>query len=162
MAQWKRLASESDYQPAVDRVNMILDVIRTDEIQNEIMLLSYLIEEYDAVHYPMPDAAPGEVLKFALEMRGLKQMDLSPFLGSKGNVSKILKGNGKLQLDQVRALSTFLKIPLESLIPQEVPRKNISAKSSMISKSIQRRIELSSAEVSEPITLRRRAAAKRA
>ncbi|MEP6795318.1 MAG: transcriptional regulator, partial [Saprospiraceae bacterium] len=96
MAQWEKLESESDYEAAVDRVNIILDADRTDEIQNEIMLLSYLIEEYDAVHYPMPDAAPHEVIKFMLEMKDLKQKDLIPILGTKGNVSKILSGAAKL------------------------------------------------------------------
>ncbi len=117
MAQWKKLESESDYEAAVDRVNIILDADRTDEIQNEIMLLSYLIEEYDTVHYPMPDAAPHEVIKFMLDMKDLKQKDLIPILGTKGNVSKILSGAAKLPLESLSPLSKFLGIPVEALIP---------------------------------------------
>ncbi len=81
------------------------------------MLLSYLIEAYDEKHYPMPDATPHEVIKFMLDMKDLKQKDLIPILGTKGNVSKILSGAAKLPLESLKPLSKFLGIPVDALIP---------------------------------------------
>lgn len=118
MAHWTRLVTKNDYKTALARVDKLIDTRRTDTLQNELMLLSYLIEEYERDHMPIPEASPQEVIRYALEMRGLKQKDLIPILGSKSNVSKVLNGSIKLKTDQLHILSTFLNIPVDALIPR--------------------------------------------
>jgi transcriptional regulator with XRE-family HTH domain len=51
-------------------------------------------------------------------MKGIKQKDLIPILGTKGNVSKILSGAAKIQLEMLDPLAQFLGIPVEALIPK--------------------------------------------
>ena len=109
--------SKTDYKKATDRINELMDQKRSDDVQNELTLLSYLVEEYEEQHFPLPDASAKEVMKFLMEMKGFKQKDLIPLLGTKGNVSKILNGTAKMQVDILGPLSSFLGIPVEALIP---------------------------------------------
>lgn len=150
MATWNKITTPENYQSALQRVDELIDVDHTEATKNELMLLSFLIEEYEDVHYPIRDASPLEVVKFMMAMKGIKQQDLIPILGSKGNVSKILSGKANLQLQDVYPLSTFLGVPVETLIPKpenhyteiseiagfedadKVSRKEINTLSSMV------------------------------
>ena len=120
MATWKRITSETAYNKAVRRINALIDAERTDAVLNELGLLSYLVEEYEATIHPMPDVTPAEVILYMMEMKGLKQQDLVPILGTKGNVSKILSGKANLQLSDIHPISTMLGIPVDALIPKSI------------------------------------------
>lgn len=124
MVVWKKLKSKKDLKMALQRVEELMNAKRTHEIINELTLLSYLIEEYEKIHFAIEDAHPHEVIAFAMEMKGLKQKDLIPLLGSKGQVSKIMNGSRNLQLHQVSQLSEFLGIPAEALIPRLTEKEN--------------------------------------
>lgn len=118
MAKWRQLVNKTDYKRAVDRLNILIDTARSDEVQNELTLLSFLVEEYEEKYYPIPEVTPQEVVKFMMEMKGIMQKDLIPILGSKSNVSKILSGTAKIQLEMLDPLAQFLGIPVEALIPK--------------------------------------------
>ena len=47
-------------------------------------MLTILIEECEAKHYPLPPVAPREALKELMEERGLRHSDIWPVLGNKG------------------------------------------------------------------------------
>lgn len=130
MATWNKITSPKEYQNALQRVDELIDVEHTEATHNELMLLTFLIEAYEDDQYPIRDASPLRVLKFMMEMKGIKQQDLIPILGTKGNVSKILSGKAKLQLEDIYPLSTFLGIPVEALIPSP---QNQYADSSFVS-----------------------------
>lgn len=117
MATWNKITSKEEYQTALQRVDELIDVDHTEATHNELMLLSYLIEEFEDDQYPIQNASPLRVLKFMMKMKDIKQQDLIPILGSKGNVSKILSGKAKFQLEDIYPLCTFLGIPVEALIP---------------------------------------------
>ena len=119
MAKWKKINSEKEYKAVIKRINELMDVKRTDAIHNELSLLSFLVENYEGEFHSLPDASPSEVIRFAMEMRGIRQQELIPLLGTKGNVSKILSGKANIQLDDIHPLSVLLGIPLESLIPRD-------------------------------------------
>ncbi|HZV70665.1 MAG TPA: hypothetical protein VFG10_14020 [Saprospiraceae bacterium] len=118
MTKWKNFSSKADYKSAVRRINELIDLKRTDAIHNELSLLSFLIEDYETEHLALPDASPVEVIKFAMEMKGIRQQDLIPVLGTKGNVSKILNGKANIHLDDIQPLSSILGIPVDALIPK--------------------------------------------
>ena len=125
MATWTQLRSKKEYKAALDRVNVLIDSRRSAAQQNEFLLLSYLIEEYEDQHMPMTDASPREVIQFMMEMKGLKQKDLVPVLGTKGYVSKILNGSAGIPLESIDTLSQLLGIPVEALIPKSKFRENL-------------------------------------
>lgn len=119
MAKWKKINSEKEYKLVIKRINELMDIKRKDAIHNELSLLSFLVEDYESKYYALPDASPLDVIRFAMEMKGIKQYELIPVLGTKGNVSKILSGKANIQLDDIHPLSVLLGIPMESLIPKD-------------------------------------------
>lgn len=118
MVAWTPLKTKKEYKAAVNRVNELIDARLSDSQENELLLLSYLIEEYEEQYMPMPDASPAEVIKFMMEMKDLKQKDLIPVLGTKGFVSKILNCAANIPLHSMDALCQLLGIPVEALIPK--------------------------------------------
>lgn len=82
------------------------------------LVFSFLVEKWEVEHLPLPDASPVEVIKFAMEMKGIRQQDLIPVLGTKGNISKILNGKANIHLEDIQPLSSILGIPVDALIPK--------------------------------------------
>ena len=70
-----------------------------------IELLTLLIERYEVEHYSIPQASPGDVLRFLLEQHGLKQRDLAADLGGESVVSEVLSGKRKLNAAHIEQLS---------------------------------------------------------
>jgi len=120
MATWKKITSEAAYKKAAKRIDELIDAERTDAMLNELGLLSFLVEEYEIAAHPIPDVTPAEVILYMMDMKGLKQQDLVPVLGTKGNVSKILSGKANLQLKDIHPVSRMLGIPVEALIPKSI------------------------------------------
>jgi HTH-type transcriptional regulator/antitoxin HigA len=77
----------------------------TPDEEEAIELISLLIDHYETVHYPLPEAEPVEVLRFLLEQNGLSQRDIAPELGSESTVSLVLSGKRQLNRDHIARLS---------------------------------------------------------
>jgi len=75
---WLRSANETAQTPAMQRF---------------IEKVTVLILQYEDELDPGPAESPNEVLKFLMEERGLRQVDLVPILGSKSYMSQILSGH---------------------------------------------------------------------
>jgi len=101
------------------RIDKLIDAKRTDAVLNELTLLSFLVEDYENKFHTMPDASPVEVIRLAMDLKGFKQKDLIPVLGTKGNVSKILSEKANLQLEDLHPLSVLLGIPVDALVPKD-------------------------------------------
>lgn len=83
--------------------------------EDEIELLSLLIEKYDDEHYVIPNSDPIEILKSLMKEHQLKAKDLSEILSlSKGTVSKILNYQTGLSKETIRSLSTHFKLNQEA------------------------------------------------
>lgn len=92
--------TERDYARARVTMDALLDAIGDDESHPLAEVLDYLadrIRAYEDEHVRIPDAEPGEVLRFLMEQHGLKQDDLadcapqsriSDFLSGKREISK--------------------------------------------------------------------------
>jgi HTH-type transcriptional regulator / antitoxin HigA len=81
-----------------------------------IELLTLLIERYEQQHYSIPAANPTSVVKYLLQSQGLNQRDLIPEFGSESAVSMFLSGQRKLNLEQVKKLSSRFKLPADVFI----------------------------------------------
>jgi len=79
-------------------------------------LLSLLVEEYEDKHYPIPEAAPNEVLKFLMEDRELKQKDLVHVFGSTGITSEVVNGKRSISKAQAKKLAEFFRVSVELFI----------------------------------------------
>lgn len=92
---------------------LILDGNKTTE--DEIELISLLIEKWDNEHSTFYDSDPIELLKALMKEHGLKAKDLVEILDlSKGTISKILNYHKGLSKDTIRNLSNYFKLSQEA------------------------------------------------
>jgi HTH-type transcriptional regulator / antitoxin HigA len=76
-------------------------------------LMVFLVEDFESRTYPIPDAPPFEVLQFLMEQRGLKQSDLVPILGSRGQVSDIVNGKRGISKKHAKQMGEFFHVSAE-------------------------------------------------
>ncbi len=79
-------------------------------------LLQKLITDYDDKHYPIPDASPHEIVRYLMEQRELKQVDLVPVLGSRAQVSDVINGKRGISKAQAKKLAGFFHVSAELFI----------------------------------------------
>lgn len=83
--------------------------------EDEIELLTLLIEKYDDEQYKLPEFDPIELLKSLMQDHKLKAKDLTKILGlTKGTVSKILNYQKGLSKETIRKLSEHFKMSQEA------------------------------------------------
>ena len=89
--------------------------LESQNMQDEVELLTLLIEKWDNEHNSLMDLNPIELLKSLMNKHHLKSKDLVTILGlSKGTVSKILNYQKGLSKETVRKLADYFKISQEA------------------------------------------------
>lgn len=84
------------------------------KMQDEIDLITLLIEKWDSENNTFNDSDPIEILKSLMEENGLKATDMVSILDlSKGTISKILNYQKGISKDTIRKLSDYFKISQE-------------------------------------------------
>jgi len=114
----KPIKTEDQYDAALARVYELMqtDVKENSTASDELEVLSILVKEYEAAHYPIASPNPLEAIKFRLDQMGLSEKELGDILGYRSNKSEILSGKRKLSLSMIRKLNEVLHIPAEVLI----------------------------------------------
>jgi HTH-type transcriptional regulator/antitoxin HigA len=109
--KYKIIKSETQYQ---DYCAKLEDALNNAE-QDEIELLTFLIEKWDEEHNSFEDVNPIELLRSLLIDHKLKSKDLVEILGvSKGLVSDILNYKKGLSKEIIRTLSSYFCLSQES------------------------------------------------
>lgn len=108
------IKSKKQYDRYCDTLEQLL--ARSDKnVQDEIELLTLLIEKWDNEHNTFNNADPVELLKYLMDDHHLKAKDLVEILDiSKGTVSKILNYHKGLSKDTIRKLSEYFKVSQEA------------------------------------------------
>ncbi len=117
-ARIRPIRDELHYAEMVELLNELVDVVGTNEEHSLFGLLEIvgeLVSSYENAHYPVPDAAPQDVLRYLMDEHQLKQSDL-PEIGSQGVVSEILSGKRKLNARQAKALAERFNVSLAVFI----------------------------------------------
>ena len=87
----------------------------SQNIQDEVELLTLLIEKWDNEHNSLMDLNPIELLKSLMTENNMKSKDLVEILElSKGTVSKILNYQKGLSKETIRKLADYFKISQEA------------------------------------------------
>jgi len=92
------IKTEQQYDKAVERIEELLRVVGNDTPPDdkdfvELDLLSDLVADYEAVHYPVRMPTLPEVVKTSMNEKGLTQATLAPILGiSVSRINEILSG----------------------------------------------------------------------
>ncbi len=101
------IRDENAYEQAVERLNILIDDIGTNEqhpLYELLDTLGTLIHAYEEKHLRIPVCSGVDVLAYLMDEHGLKQSDLIE-IGSQGIVSEILNGKRQLNVRQIQALS---------------------------------------------------------
>jgi HTH-type transcriptional regulator/antitoxin HigA len=109
----KPITRKADYEAAIDHLNRLLDAGGANQahpLAGLVELLGEVIHSYEKRRVPMPEATPGEVLRYLMEERGLKQVDLKNELGGQGIVSEILNGKRKINIRQAKKLASRFSV----------------------------------------------------
>ena len=89
---------------------------QTPAVERFVETLTALIMQYEDEIEPDPERSPAGVLKYLMEERGLRQIDLVPILGSKSYVSQILSGHRPISKDAAHKLAEFFHVSAYSFI----------------------------------------------
>ena len=89
---------------------------QTPAMERFIETLTALIMKYEDEIEIEPERSPGGVLKYMMEERGLRQIDLVPILGSKPYVSQILSGHRPIGKDAAHKLAEYFQVSAYSFI----------------------------------------------
>ncbi len=76
-------------------------------------LLIKLIQDYDDLHYPLPDVPPHKMIAFLMDQKHLRQADLLPVFGSRSVASEVLAGKREPSKAHIRKLAEFFHMPAE-------------------------------------------------
>lgn len=112
----KPIKTESDYEAALARLEMIFDADPNTAEGDEAEILSLLIENYENKHFPIEAPDPIEAIKIRMEELNLKQKDLVGIIGGKSRVSEVLNKKKRLTVDMIRDLENLLKISASVLV----------------------------------------------
>ncbi len=122
MSTIKPIRSEQDYDNAIARINQLLDKNPEpgSDDDNELDVLSTLVEVYEDEHYPILPPDPVEAIKFVMEERGMDNKQLIPLLGTKSRVSEIMNRKKPFTLKMIYKLHRALGLPLEIFINESL------------------------------------------
>ena len=112
----KPIKSERDYERALERIEHLMDLRSSRERNDELELLSILVEHYESQRFLVEKPTPLEAIRFRMSQSGLRAKDLVSYIGSPSKVSEVLSGKRGLSISMIRNLSRGLHIPAEILL----------------------------------------------
>ena len=114
--KYKIIKSNKQYYQYCDALETLCDSSKkTKTIQEEIDLLTLLIEKYDNENFSLAMPEPIKLIKNLLEEHQLKAVDLAEILGvGKSLVSDILNYKKGLSKDIIRKLAEHFKLQQEA------------------------------------------------
>jgi HTH-type transcriptional regulator / antitoxin HigA len=134
--RYKVIKTEGQYKKYCDILEGLTDTTkRSKALQDEIELLTLLIEKYDEKHTTIDDTDPIELLKYLMKEHKLKAVDLAKLLQvSEGLVSDMLHYKKGLSKETIRILSERFKLgqaafnrPYKLNTAEDAPLKNSRA-----------------------------------
>lgn len=113
--KYKVIETDEQYFDYCNKLEDLVFVNRTDAIEDEIDLLTLLIEKYDDDHNTFEKLDPVEMLKSFMDDHKMKAKDVAELLGiSKGLVSNILNYKKGLSKESIRILAARFKVNQEA------------------------------------------------
>jgi HTH-type transcriptional regulator/antitoxin HigA len=114
--QYKIIKTDAQYNRYCETLEALVDSgKKAKAVQDEIELLTLLIDKYDAEHNTFDDADPIELLKSLMKDHKMKAVDLANLLNvSEGLVSDMLNYKKGLSKDTIRILSERFKLNQEA------------------------------------------------
>ncbi len=109
------IKNETQYNDYCRIFEELVENEKNKALEDEIDLLTLLIEKWDEEHNTFEESDPTELLKYLMEEKNLKAKDLAEILHvSKGLVSDILNYKKGLSKEIIRSLSDYFKVSQEA------------------------------------------------
>jgi HTH-type transcriptional regulator / antitoxin HigA len=121
----KPIRTRQDYEDALAAIGDMVDLNPApgSAEADRLEVLTLLLQDYEAKHFPLRPADPLVAIRFRMEQQGLLPRDLVPYLGSRSKASEVLSGKRELTLSMIRALHQGLGIPAEALLAKGIEAK---------------------------------------
>lgn len=119
IAHLRPIRAEEEYDRTVSLMNYLLDMVGDQEdhaLSGLLDLVSELVADYDNKHFAIEASEPNEVLRYLIELRGLKQGDLAEIV-PQSNLSAILSGKRKISATLAGKLGKFFNISPAVFVP---------------------------------------------
>lgn len=110
------IKNETDYDKALERLEVIFDAAPNSIEGDEAEILSMLIDNYENQYFPIEAPDPIAAIKIRMEEMNIKQKDLVGIIGGKSSVSEILNKKKRLTVDMIRELERVLNISASVLV----------------------------------------------
>lgn len=107
------IKTEAEYDQTISEINRLLrkgEVNLSLEEDRLLHLLSTLAENWEEAHHSIPEAPGHRILNHYMQIRGLRQIDLQPILGSCGVTSEIANGRRPITKEQAKQLGALFGI----------------------------------------------------
>lgn len=109
------IKDKSQYDEYCRQLEELLEGEQNEAVQDEIDLLTLLIEKFDEAHNTFTESDPIALLRSFMKDRDLKSQHLVEILGvSKGYVSDILNYKKGLSKEVIRKLADYFKVRQEA------------------------------------------------
>jgi HTH-type transcriptional regulator/antitoxin HigA len=109
------IKSRNQYDQYCNQLECLLSNEQAEILQDEIDLLTLLIEKYDEENNTLREADPVNILRSFMSDHQLKAQDMTRILGiSKGYVSDILHYKKGLSKEVIRKLADYFKVRQEA------------------------------------------------
>jgi HTH-type transcriptional regulator / antitoxin HigA len=112
------IKSEREYKALAKFADQLIDLGAGNErhpLADLLGMVGDLIARWEDDHVQIPEAAPGEVLKFLMQEHGLKQKDLSDIV-SQGVLSEILSGKRAVSRNLAKKLAERFGVSAASFL----------------------------------------------
>jgi HTH-type transcriptional regulator/antitoxin HigA len=115
---WTIIKTKKEYELATKRLEELSTNPPEENSQEgrELMLLGYLIDQYEERTFEVEYPQPIDAIKIRMEDLGLKITDLLNIFGDRGTASKVLNNQRGLSLSMIRQLADRLSLPVSLLI----------------------------------------------
>jgi HTH-type transcriptional regulator/antitoxin HigA len=107
------ITSEAEYDQTLAEIHRLLrkgEAALSPEEDRLLDLLSTLAESWEEAHHPIPESPGYRILRHYMQIRGLKQTDLRPILGSRNVTSAIVNGKRSITDEQAKQLGSLFGV----------------------------------------------------
>jgi HTH-type transcriptional regulator/antitoxin HigA len=119
MTHLRPIHHEADYERMLSMMNSLLDAVGDDEdhpLSGLLDLVGDLVSRYEQEYHAIEPAEPKDALRYLMEVRGMKQEDLSSIV-PQSNLSAILAGKRKISATLAGKLGKFFGINASVFVP---------------------------------------------
>lgn len=118
MEQVRMIKTQGDYDLALARLSALMDedIAPNSELENQMELLSMVINKYESEHAEPVAVDAVDAILFRMDQMNMNKKDLVPYLGSLSKVSEVLSRKRPLSLSMMRKIHSGLQIPAEVLL----------------------------------------------